>query len=478
MASSHNILVFSDVHLGADLVQHARPGAPTKTRASETRDRELVALIDWYRERPVKERPWRLVIAGDLVDFAGMSVTPSVDELTTELNEEERRHGLGSSADHTLAKLKHVASEHHAVFDALSRFVAEGHSLVIVRGNHDVELHWEPVKAAFRDLVASRGGAERVEFRDWFYYEEGRVYIEHGHQYDSYCSYEHVLCPLRANDHSRSTPSLADVLLRYVVRPTMGMREGGHAAASAIDYVRFAAKLGLRGLLGLGHRFVVAIGALLSLWREHATDAARWLREEHERKMAVLSEARQISLTKLRALALLQRPPVTRSIFRLLAGVMVDRVAFAVIGVALAVFFLAARWTPALGVGLLVALALLVPLAWFWRKARGSIDTTEELRERAPHVVALLPTAFIVMGHTHIPEVRRMNDQQATYVNLGGWHEEEVEPDARPEPPSRTHFVLHAADVGDGTPNDDAEVGGLFRWQSSEGPSRYQDPGA
>ena len=418
--STHNLLCFSDVHLGSDLVQHARPGSPLKTGASVTRDRELIALLDWYRERPTPGLPWRLIIAGDLVDFAGMAVTASSDELTTEPNEEEQLHGLGSSADHTLAKLKRVAEAHREVFEALSRFVAAGHSLVIVRGNHDVELHWEPVKDAFRALVASQGGAERVDFREWFYYEEGRVYVEHGHQYDSYCSYDHLLSPVLPSDPRRSSPSLADVLLRYVVRPTRGMREGGHNDASALDYMRFATTLGVRGLLGLGSRFVVAIGALLTLWRGHFSEATRWMRAEHERKMGLLAEARQISLAKLRALASLQRPPITRNLFKLFAGLMVDRVAFAVLGLAVVVWLLAARWTLTLGVAVLISLALLVPLAWLWRRARGAIDASQSLREQAAHVGALLPTAFIVMGHTHVPEVRRMSDAATTYVNLGG----------------------------------------------------------
>ena len=73
--SRHNLLVLSDVHLGSDLVQHCRPGAPLRSAASSRRDRDLAALLDWYRARPVEGRPWRLVIAGDLVDFVGMSVS-------------------------------------------------------------------------------------------------------------------------------------------------------------------------------------------------------------------------------------------------------------------------------------------------------------------------------------------------------------------------------------------------------------------
>src|SRR5687767_4903260 len=116
----HNLLVVSDVHLGNDLVHHARPDAPARSPASQRRDRELVALLDWYRLRPRGGLPWRLVIAGDFVDFTGMSVSGKSDEIVTDYDAEELRHGLGSSVDHTLAKLRRVAEHHREVFAAIA----------------------------------------------------------------------------------------------------------------------------------------------------------------------------------------------------------------------------------------------------------------------------------------------------------------------------------------------------------------------
>ncbi len=466
--TAHNLLVLSDVHLGSDLVQHARPGAPERGEAGRRRDHELVALLDWYRERPRGGRPWRLVIAGDLVDFVGMSVSAPEGALETEPNEEERLHGLGSAVDHTLEKLRRVAAHHKQVFAALARFVAAGNTLVVVRGNHDVDFHWEPVQEAFTDILALHAPTARgrVEFAEWFYYEEGVVYIEHGHQYDDFCSYDHILHPVLPSDPKRSLRSLSDILLRYVVRPTRGMMEAGHDNATALDYLRFGVQLGVGGMLRLGQRFVVAIAALIGIYREHVGDAARWVRQEHERKMALLAEARQLSLVKLRALALLQRPPITRSIFRILAGVMIDRVALAVVTLAALVWLMVARWTPLLGVEVAAGLALVVPAAWLWRRARGAIDASASLRERAAQVATLFPAAFIVMGHTHAPEVKRAEGADATYVNLGAWAEEETPEGAHPAAPaSRTHLVVQEID---GKP-----VASLMRWDADSGPQRF-----
>lgn len=462
--TSHNLLVLSDIHLGSDLVQHARPDAPARTAASERRDRELAALLDWYRERPEDGKPWRLVIAGDLVDFVGMSVSASPFEIQTEPTDEERHHGLGSAVDHTLAKLRLVARHHREVFAALARFVAAGHTLVVLRGNHDVDFHWEPVKVLFRSLLSVLGAPpSRIEFADWFYYEEDLIYIEHGHQYDDFCSYDHVLHPVMPSDPRRSLRSLSDILLRYVVRPTRGMKESGHETAGAIDYLRFGVRLGLGGILMLFKRFLRAVAALLTMWREHFSEAGRWVREEHERKMALLAEARQISLIKLRALASLQRPPITRSLLRILAGVMLDRVAVTVAALVTGVWLLVSRWTPMLGLWAAIGVLTLVAVAWLWRRARGNIDASAILREQAGRIARVFPAAFVVMGHTHLPELRPAPAGVPTYVNLGAWAEEDPSDGMVPTlPASRTHLVVH---VIDGQP-----IASLLCWDAELGP--------
>ncbi len=465
---SHNLLVFSDVHLGSDLIQHARPGAPALGPAGEMRDRELVAFLDWYRQRPRAGKPWRLVIAGDFVDFVGMSVPLPEAGLSTEPNEDEREHGLGSAVDHTLAKLERVAEHHAVVFEALARFLTAGNAAVIVRGNHDVDFHWPEVQAAFRKVIARHDAAasEQIEFSDWFYYEEGVAFIEHGHQYDDFCSYENVLHPVRASDPRRTRRSMSDVLLRYVVRPTRGMSEAGHDDASAIDYLRFGARLGVGGMLRLGGRFVWAIGVAVRIWRDHMSGATHWVRAEHERKMGMLAEAKKLSLINLRALASLQRPPMTRSLLRLLAGVMIDRVAVTVATLALLVWVLLAKWTPTLGIAVAAVGPGVILAGYLWRRTRSAIDASQSLREHSSRVARLFPAAFIVMGHTHLPELSKSDDGDSTYVNLGAWAEEDTPDGSAPGlPATRTHLVVEHV--------DGKAVAALMSWDADKGPQRF-----
>ncbi|HEY3234584.1 MAG TPA: metallophosphoesterase [Polyangiaceae bacterium] len=466
----HNLLVLSDVHLGSDLVQHARPEAPTRGEPSERRDRDLVAMLDWYRAHRLGDRPWKLVLAGDFVDFVGMSVATS-GKLETQPTDEERAHGLGGAVDHAIAKLELVGAHHSAVFHSLSHFLAEGNTLVVLRGNHDLDLHWEPVQKEFIRQLEMHAPVTRghIEFAPWFYYEEGVIYVEHGHQYDRCCSYDHLLHPVSPRDPRRSTQSLSDILLRYVVRPTRGMLESGHDRAGLVDYLRFAKRLGTGGMLALLRRFLAANGALFGAWREHFSSSAAWVRREHERKMTLLAEAKQISLDRLKALAKLQRPPVTRSVTLILASMMLDRI---VIGVAAtAAFATIIISSPGLihimGRSALAALGLAGITAIWARSRRALLDASAELRLRAASVAKLFPAAFVVMGHTHLPEVHLVPSEQVTYVNLGSWAEESSE-DGSPGslPATRTHLVVQYTDSG-------LPVAELLKWNASSGPERF-----
>ena len=355
-APQPNYLLFSDVHLGADLVQHTRPWTVSRLREVLRLDRELSTMIAHYRSRPDPERPWTLIIAGDLIDFMGMSISPHADQtLETPLTEEERSHGLGSAQDHVAQKMRAVAERHDLVFRELAQFVAAGHSLVLVRGNHDVEFYWEAARAAFvqaliartpdgtlSDSAARTAFEARIEFRHWFYYVEGLLYVEHGHQYDATCSHHHMLEPLSPRDPRRIAYSFSDILMRYVVRPTRGMSMSGHDAMGFLDYVKLAFSMGLRGAMRLGYRFVAAIVAMIQVWRDHLGTGAAEMLARQERSMQTIAERVRVGGDKLLALSQLWATPVTGGFSTILRSVFVDMMA-AVAGSALLIAML--LWT-------------------------------------------------------------------------------------------------------------------------------------
>ncbi len=476
---NESLLVFSDVHLGSDLNDRDTGHV---VRRSHKIDRDLVELLRHYlAETPAGDR-WRIVIAGDFIDFIGITVGAGEEDLATELTAEEQEHGLGNASDHARIKLRRVADRHGDVFEALAAFVAEGHALTVVHGNHDVEFHWDEVKSDFRRILlghaearAAKSGAaldgsflDRIEFNPWFFYWNGVAYIEHGHQYDPYCVTEHVMAPLSPFDPRRVARGFCDVLLRHVVRPTRGMREHGHENTGLGYYLAFGAKQGIGGMAKLGLRFARAVLELFRLRQEHLSEAATALRSEHERRMALLAEATRIGRDRIRALAAMQAMPVTRSIRGILASVLLDRLAVALAASILltAVAILGAFHGHFLWAGLGVL------GAWFLAhrhlSASRHVDPADEMADRATHLARLLPAAFVVMGHTHIPTRIPVNEGASTYINLGSWAEDEPSEEATDYRAARTHLVIR---IENGAP-----VAKLLAWDAETGPKRFSMP--
>lgn len=445
-STTESLIVFSDVHLGSDI----HDGTSQRVRRSTEVDRDLVRLLEFYRgQKPPADR-WRIVIAGDFIDFIGMTVSPTTAELLeTDLTDEEREHGIGSACDHARLKLRRVAERHADVFAELAIFVAEGHALTIVHGNHDIEFHWDAVKDDFRALLLSRAPdaeradfEDRIEFNPWFFYRNGVAYIEHGHQYDPFCATHHIMAPLSAADARRVEPAFCEPLLRYVVRP-MGMSDQGHEHVGLAYYLKLAARLGIKGGVALGVRFARAILELFRLRRAHLSATASVLRQEHEARVAKLAEATRIGVDRLKSLLSLQAPPHTESIRGILAGALLDRLLLAVLATAACIglaiysaFHGHALWGI---VGVLVAWSLLNR----WLAHQRRVDPSEHLIDRATHLARLFPAAFVVMGHTHVPTTAPAGD--STYVNLGSWAEdanEEGESYVAYRAP-RTHLVIH-----------------------------------
>jgi UDP-2,3-diacylglucosamine pyrophosphatase LpxH len=478
-SDSESLLILSDVHLGNDL----NDITPAGVRRSALVDADLASLLGHYRLSPCAGKRWRLVIAGDFIDFVGMSILPRDGTGLENTNEEEREHGLGNSADHASVKLAAVAARHGVVFDALADFVAAGHGLTIVHGNHDVEFHWDAVKDQFRDLLvgiaARRHGwtleataqhfATRVEFAPWFYYVGGVAYVEHGHQYDTLCSTEHIMAPLSPADPRRIARSFSDVLLRWVVRPTGRIPEYGHERMGVLDYIWLGVGLGAGGVVRLLMRFVSAVVELFRMRKAHLSEAARAMRAEHEKRMAALALRTRVGIERLRALAALQVPPVTLSVPKIMASVLLDRIALGAIASALLAVLVVAgvhhywTWPFVLGIGAawLAAHRYLKTQRreWFGEK----LDNDAILVERAGHLARLFPAAFVVMGHTHTPAMVPVAQGAATYVNVGSWHEGEPT-SANSFRAARTHLVIH--------PNDAGPQAEFLAW-SAEGPRQF-----
>lgn len=157
-----------------------------------------------------------LVLNGDIFDFD--SVTSYPQSPGFKVSWLESRRGLDSEREKSLYKIEVILRDHPVWVSSLSWFIKEGHKVVFVIGNHDLELNWTDVQKYILDSLELNNDQKRqVRFAEWFYISNKDTLIEHGHQYDPYCAMEDPINPV-VIDYNRLLIRLpfGDLACRYL----------------------------------------------------------------------------------------------------------------------------------------------------------------------------------------------------------------------------------------------------------------------
>ncbi|MCA9707639.1 MAG: metallophosphoesterase [Myxococcales bacterium] len=181
----HDLVIVSDLHLGRG--KNPKTGRYYELEAffyDEDFLRFCRYLCDDARRRQV---PLKLVLNGDTFDLLRLDPVP-LDGDPQVVN----RFAPALNPTRAAAEVSRILGGHPALVEALATVLAEGHEVVVLPGNHDIEVQWEPVRDSMRRCIGEHprlgdepGGAlERLRFEDWFYHEPGRIWVEHGCQYD------------------------------------------------------------------------------------------------------------------------------------------------------------------------------------------------------------------------------------------------------------------------------------------------------
>src|SRR5690606_29277400 len=178
-----------------------------------------------------------------------------------EFTDDEAQFGLDNSAQKCLWKLEHLAARHKQLFVYLADFVARGNRIEMLYGNHDVELYWPEVQTRFVELpvetyfggelvegVVEEDFFDRVEFHQWFLYVPGRIFIEHGNQYDDFSSFDHRLEPLVPYERTQLAMPISHQVIRYFVNQYQGFRSHDKDNWTLADYLRWARDEGMRNI--------------------------------------------------------------------------------------------------------------------------------------------------------------------------------------------------------------------------------------
>jgi UDP-2,3-diacylglucosamine pyrophosphatase LpxH len=169
-------VVISDLHLGS--------GRDSKSNAWQPlEDFRFAPSFHAFLDHVAAGGSTDLIIAGDFIDF--WQVIPELDAA--------RPSDEGASEQESVRKLAIVLNAHRDTFQALKRFASTGRNrVVVVPGNHDVDLAWPAVQKQLKAAIQPSEG--RVHIASPCYEADG-IHVEHGHQFDEANRFAHPAQP-------------------------------------------------------------------------------------------------------------------------------------------------------------------------------------------------------------------------------------------------------------------------------------------
>lgn len=422
--AGENVLLVSDLHLGEACKNHTRIEYLKK---GALLDQQFCDFLDHHTKTRLDDRPWRMVLGGDLFDFLQVTVTPPGTDA------ERKRFGLGTTEAESVWKLDRIVERHHRVFVFLADFVAEGHRIEIVQGNHDQELFWPAVQVRFVEhLVALYFGdeahperdkgqfASRVHFNPWFYYQPGFVYVEHGHRFDDFCATPPQTCPLRPQAEEELAQPISSLAIRYIANLERGFSTHDKEHWRIPDYARYYYR---RGWSTLGR-------VISSYFRLIARSIAYHL--EHGRFSSELAEAQHKTTTD----ALVNQGLVSRSQLEILDAL--DAVP--IMSTPLGIYTILGLGEWMIGAVGLLGLLITVLTSWGWAvdlalislmiggatatarvlRRKFSTNVRSKLEHAAQTISETLDVPVVAMGHSHhATRLRLKHNHRALYLNTG-----------------------------------------------------------
>jgi len=419
----HHTVIISDIHLcevepksGLWMRYRQRPYTPGP---------EIAKMLERLRE-DVAGDELTLVLNGDIFDFDAPHVINGISQF----------HDQPRDDAHAVPVIRSILADHPEFVDALARVIADGHDLVFTSGNHDPQLTLAGVREVVRDAVVERAAslasdsehetlssdseretlAARVKFRAWFHLTHDGVLVEHGNQYDPYCSFQYPMAPYhRASNRIRPTlGSLAARLLTSRMgffNPHVDVTYEKSGLGYINHWFRYYAlskhSLVFAWLLGSFR----TLGSLLRIGDPGCADRAG-------QNIDSAADETGVDHDTLRRHAELFAPPVDIVEGRRMARELwVDRVLFSAFTVTFGAAWL--WWAPtALWAGALLGPALFTAYELAMPKTRAR-DRWAGVDTRAQDVAQIHGAKVVVFGHTHHPYGRWEDGK--FFGNSGSW---------------------------------------------------------
>jgi UDP-2,3-diacylglucosamine pyrophosphatase LpxH len=409
----HHTVVISDVHLcegvpGDDLWMRwrQRPYFP---------DDEFASLVEALLVEAREGEAIELVFNGDLFDFDAGRV----------IEGDARFEDLPRSESVACEIIDRILADHGGYVRAVARLLTAGrHRAVFVSGNHDPQLIFEGVRTRIREAIARAAGdrsvIERIVFRGWFHHTPDGIHIEHGNQYDPYCTFRYPMIPHRpmpGTAEPEIQPTVGSIAFRHMIS-RMGYFNP-HVDASFMlslpQYIRHWFEHYVFTHRALATPFAAGVVRLFAqlVSRRDPGDESR-----ADRNTRLAAEETGASIDAVRRHAALFARPAEDALMRVVREFWVDRVLLGALCAAAVATPIIAR-NNRTAVGLALGLPTLFA-AYEYAAPRPTLDDNwAHVAAMSPTLAALYGVRAVVFGHTHIPYGRW--DGETFHGNSGTW---------------------------------------------------------
>ena len=477
-----HLLIVSDLHLSEGRDEHTH-------RISRNEDfffdEQFTRFLEYHLALD-PARKWHLIINGDFCDFLqvlsiefdpefleylGVKDAAEARRLLN-IHKQATRFGFDDGPGETVFKLWKILDGHWMFTVALIRFLERGNLVSIGRGNHDPEFQYEIVREHFRKMLvwffAQRIGnraipgkavefegvcASQIQFLDWFYYEPGLLWAEHGGQYDELNSFQHWLAPYLPHSDYIELP-WGSFFVRYLfnsIEDEEPWADNIRPQSRFIEwFITRRPVLATRFIFGNGRYMLKKIA---KAWRPEAPDNPR--KAEHQRRRAELAQEWNLpeglltDFDSIQAKSVLRNPQGVWKVIQILTRgwrFSLTLLAYVMITILVGgVLILGQIIAPAMPWGirdLIMRIAqlpgisqtksllltsryftfvyLICALGYFLWQLFPHPSPRSHLSAKAAYIREKLGVQYVTMGHTHESDLSTL-DGDGEYFNTGTW---------------------------------------------------------
>ena len=156
----HDLIVVSDLHIG-------RGKNPESGRYYELEaffyDDDFRRFCEWLiADSRASGRDFKLIFNGDTIDLLRLDPVPLPEDMDASETRRRARPERSTFApvltpSRAGAELARILDGHPRFCSAIAKVLAAGHDVIVLPGNHDIEVQWEPVQQAMHRRAEHEG---------------------------------------------------------------------------------------------------------------------------------------------------------------------------------------------------------------------------------------------------------------------------------------------------------------------------------